>query len=78
MSIATIRAPAAPLRPAAQRPKGHFLDEQAAIEFQALTGDVDRPISRLVVEIPIDGQPTVMLIPIMLLNGGMMGIQPKI
>lgn len=47
------------------------LGEQPVIEFQVETTGVDRPLSRLVVEITIDGRPTVMLVPIMLMNGNL-------
>ena len=45
------------------------LGHQPTVEFQVEAERVDRPMNRLVVEITIDGRPTVMLVPITLLNG---------
>ncbi len=45
------------------------LREQPIVDVQVVAERVDRPMNRLVLEITIDGRPTVMLVPITLLNG---------
>ncbi len=48
------------------------LGRQPDVEFQVEADRVDRPMNRLAVEITIDGRPTVMVVPITLLNGNVM------
>ena len=45
------------------------LREQPVVDVQVVAERVDRPMNRLVLEITIDGRPTVMLVPVTLLNG---------
>jgi ADP-ribosylglycohydrolase len=47
------------------------LGEQPLLEFQVEADRVIKPMNRMVVELTIDGRPTVMLVPITLLNGNM-------
>ncbi len=47
----------------------HGLRPASVMEFSVLTEIVDRPMNRCAVEFTIAGRPTVMLVPIILLNG---------
>ena len=49
------------------------LGPQPDVEFKVTADRVDRPLHRLVLEVTIDGRPTVMLVPITLLNGSLTG-----
>lgn len=52
-------------------PQAYFEDSLKEVEFQLETDTVPNNINRFVVEFTIDGRPTVMLVPIILLNGNL-------